>query len=248
MSKARKFLAFQRTGEALNKVIEKANHEVWSAVYAKELKKAGLLNRNQLGRQIAKKRADEVTDPEMSFKAADLIWQLVTELEDMNKFGVEEALDRTRELGAKAEVKVEEEGDSIKKEKAHEAGPVLKKRPVARMMCTKRTASQVSSKGEEVTTKKMNQQKPWARQFVITLQGKEKKKKKVMKAVLVSYSSDSEDDYNEGFQGENQLSVDKKQLEAAFKDLGGSGSLREVWYSKKDGEKVVVHGRFDAGE
>jgi hypothetical protein len=156
----------------------------------------------------------------------------------------EEALVRVNELRAEAEVKVDEEeairlvhemldkeGDNIEKAKANGMKVVMRKRPVARMMCTKRTLSQASSsKGEEVTTG----------------QGKEKKKK-VMKAVLVSYSSGSEDDCNEGFQGGDKLSIDKERLMAALKGMGSSGDLWEVWNSKKDslgGEKAVVRGRF----
>jgi hypothetical protein len=203
VAKAKRFLALQRTGEVLDKNPGKADFEIWNAAYAKELKKAELLNRDQVCRQIAKKTQNPgaVPDQEMTFKAADLVFRLVKEVEDMKKFGEAEALDRIREMKARAEAKIDEEaicrihemlseeGDKIEKAKAHGMKPGLRKRPCARMMCVKRRSP---SKEEKVSSSHQRNMKKWSQQFLITAQGERAAKK--LKVMLVSYSGSESDE------------------------------------------------------
>jgi hypothetical protein len=102
MFKARRFLAIQRTRAEFGST---PGTEIWNEAYNKELKKATLLNRDQLTRQIVKKTQNPnvVPDQETAFKAADLVYRLVKEGEDMTKLGDAEALDRIREVKAMAE-------------------------------------------------------------------------------------------------------------------------------------------------
>jgi hypothetical protein len=216
VSKARRFLALQRTGEVLT---EKPSHEVWDAAYIKELQKVGLFNRAQLSRQIAKRMKilieDPDADPQVSFKGSDLVWRLAKELDDMNRLGAEEALERTRKLRAKAEAKTDEEeaarrihkmlneeGDNIEKAKAHGVKPGSRKRPCARMMCVKRRSP---LKEEKVSLSHQCNLKKWSQQFLITAQGERAAKK--LKVMLVSYSGSEGDEESDLEEKDGRSSV-----------------------------------------
>ena len=224
MSKARRHLALHRAGEAIDMIKENPanDSEMWDAAYALEVEKANRLDRGQLMRELAGRKAAElekaelfgrepieVPDCEVDFKSISYVHQLLKEDVAMKAAAKKEvseakALARVRELKAKADAKIDEE-EAMRRihEMLTEEGNNIERakayglKPFARKrpcarMMCVKSNIKQSSFKEEKKVMFIQRHEPKKWRRQFLITLQDKGLRK-LKSILVTYSSDSED-------------------------------------------------------